>query len=72
MHPNGPGTRAAIISLNLQLLESDVAQTHHVRSMLMICSHEATLQIKRVADSGIGEKAQVLETQSGMCNKRLY
>lgn len=26
--------------------ESDVAQAHHLRGMLMICSHEATLQMR--------------------------
>jgi len=40
--------------------------------MLMICSHEATLQIKRVANSGIGEKAHALKALRSMCNKRLY
>ena len=38
----------------------------------MIGSHEATLQIKRVAGGGIGEQAYVLKAQRGMCNKRLY
>lgn len=72
VHPIGRGICAAIISLGLQSFGSCIAQAHHVRGMVMICSHEATLQIKRVAGGGIGEKAHALKAQRGMCNERLY
>ncbi|KPB32039.1 Unknown protein sequence [Pseudomonas savastanoi pv. glycinea] len=40
--------------------------------IVMIYSHKATLQIKRVACGSIGGEAHALKAQSCMRNKRLY